>query len=106
MLTHRTYCAPCYNEKIAPAQDDYRATLARAKAVLVFTKAKSEATRHLRRNEKPIKVEDGDDERDTLMRMAFAAAKASFNALVDVEITHRKVRNEGYQTTKWTGTGT
>jgi hypothetical protein len=39
------------------------------------------------------------------MRLAFLAAENNFNALVDVVVTSEKVRNEGYQTTKWKGTG-
>jgi hypothetical protein len=39
------------------------------------------------------------------MRLAFLAAKAQFNALVDVDIVPKKVRNFGYQTSLWQGSG-
>jgi hypothetical protein len=79
--------------------------MARAKEVMVFFKTQSEETRLIRRVEKPFQVSDCVDRDEVIMRLAFLAAENNFNALVDVSVLSEKVRNEGYQTTKWKGTG-
>jgi len=104
-LTHRLYCAPCFETKVAPTLESYQSTMARAKEVMVFFKTQSEETRLIRRVEKPIHISDCVDRDEVIMRLAFLAAENNFNALVDVVVTSEKVRNEGYQTTKWKGTG-
>ncbi len=39
------------------------------------------------------------------MRMAFAAAKAGYDSLVDVELKAEKWRDHAYQKSVWHGTG-
>jgi hypothetical protein len=104
-LTHRTYCGACYDEKVAPALDSYVQAVERAKDVIVYLKNQGEETRLIKRSEKALRVVDCADRNETLLRLAFLAAQANFNALVDVDISSRKVRNEGYQTTTWNGAG-
>lgn len=104
-LTFRNYCGACFDEKVLPELRLYEETMEKAKEVLVFFKGKGEETRLIRRVEKPIKVTSCDDRDETILRLAFYAAQANFNALVDVTITPEKVRHEGYQTTKWQGVG-
>ena len=57
------------------------------------------------RNEKPLHVKNCSDKNETLLRLAFLAALSNFNTLLDVDITHKKVRDEVYQKTMWFGTG-
>ena len=59
----------------------------------------------MKRAAKPFRVDDCTDRDETLMRLAFLAAKADFNALLDVDIVAKKVRNFGYQTSQWQGIG-
>ncbi len=104
-LSHRTYCGTCYDEKVGPALEDFRRNLVRAKGVFVFYKNQGEETRLMRRSEKRLQVLDGVDRAETLLRLAFLAVNANFNALIDVEVFATKVRNKGYQTSKWQGSG-
>jgi hypothetical protein len=104
-LSHRAYCSPCFSEKVVPALASYNRIMARAKAVIVFLKDKGEETRRMKRTEKPLRIADCDDRKETLLRLAFLAAKGNFNALIDVDIFSKKVRNFGYQTSKWHGIG-
>lgn len=104
-LSHRAYCGPCFVGKVAPALDEYERTLALAKGVFVFHKGQGEETRLIKRSEKPLRVVECTDEKETLLRLAFLAAQRGFNALLDVDLTAKKVRNFGYQTLAWQGTG-
>ena len=104
-LAHDFYCGPCYDAKVAPALADYYHTVDLAKSVFVFTKDMGKEARLIKRKEAPVRVEDCPDHDETVMRLAFLAAKGQHNALVDVVISDEKVRNEGYQTTRWSGVG-
>jgi len=102
-LAHEIYCNYCFNGKVQPAKENYDETLEKAKGVLVFLKSKSEETRQMKRKEKPISVEDCDDYDGTILRLAFRAAQLGFNAIVDVALTSKQIRNAGYQTSRWSG---
>ena len=104
-LTHKSYCNPCFSEKVATPLAHYQYTLGRARKVWVFIKSKSEETRLMSRSEKPLKVVDCVDEETALLRLAYLAAEKKVNALIDVDIVGKKVRNHGYQTSTWQGTG-
>lgn len=102
-LSHQIYCGRCFDQKVAPALAEYETHLRKARNVNVFFKTQSEETRLMRRSEKPIKVSGCEDKDETLLRLAFLAAQANFNTLIDVVITSEKVRMEAYQTTRWNG---
>lgn len=104
-LSHRTYCGPCFTRTVAPAMADYDRTMARARNVFVFDKGQGELTRLLKRAEKPVRVVDCADREETLLRLAFAAVRRGCNTLIDVDVSSRKVRHHGYQTSAWQGTG-
>lgn len=104
-LGFKNYCGSCYDEKVLPHLKTYEETMDKAKEVLVFFKGNGEETRLIRRVEKPIRVTDCDDRDETILRLAFYAAQAGYNGLVDVTVTAEKVRNKGYQTTHWQGIG-
>lgn len=76
----------------------------RAKNLTVFFTADSKRTRNFSRKEKPIKVKDCTDREETLLRLAFLAVHANFNALIDVDIVSQKIRHGTYQTTQYSGT--
>ena len=99
-----TYCPPCFDEHVGPRMAEYEDVLARAKDVNVFFRTQGKESRFIRRVEKPITVEECDDKDETVLRLAFKAASAGFNALVDVDLSSRKVIHGKWQTSKWKGT--
>lgn len=103
-LAHELYCANCHMNVVAPALEAYDRDMARARAVMVFHRNQGEETRLYKRSERSLTVENCADREETLLRLAFAAAKLQFNTLLDVDIKSKKVRNFGYQTTTWSGT--
>jgi hypothetical protein len=103
-LTHAFYCSSCFDEKIHPELAEYETTLERAKEILVFMKDQGKETRLIKRKEAPLKSADCDDFQDAVMQLAFMAASRGHNAIVDVDINGRKVKDGSYQTTKYTGT--
>lgn len=103
-LQNSTFCGPCFDSKVAPEIENYEQSLIRAKALTVFFKADSKETRKFKRIEKPLKVRDCEDREETLMRLAFLAVHANFNAIIDVDIISEKVRSGAYQTMKYSGT--
>lgn len=103
-LTHTKYCGPCFVTVVAPAQADYDALMTKARNVVVFLKKKSEETRLMNRSAKPIRVDGCSDEADTLLRLAFLAARDNYNVILDVELFSTIVRHPGgYQTSRWRG---
>ncbi len=104
-LSHRLYCGVCFDETVAPALASYEAAVEKARFVNVFYKGQGEETRKMRRLEKPLKIEKCKERSEVLLRLAFKAAEAGFNCLLDVHITSEKVRAGSYQSTLWTGTG-
>ncbi len=102
-IQHQTYCGQCFDSIVAPALNEYEATMERARGIIVYLKNQGEETRLIKRSEKPFKVVDCADREETMMRLAFMAASNHFNTLVDVQIDYRKVRKEAYQTTLWNG---
>ncbi len=105
-LSHTVYCGRCFDASVAQPLQNYDQLMEKAKAVFVFYRGQGEETRLMRRTEAPISIDGIADRAETLMRLAFRAVEAGFNTLVDVDILATKVRNEGYQTTKWKGIGT
>jgi hypothetical protein len=58
-----------------------------------------------RRSATVLKVEGCADREEALLRLAFLAVKANYNMLLDVDLTAEKVRNAGYQTSRWQAKG-
>ncbi|AFY03217.1 hypothetical protein [Bdellovibrio bacteriovorus] len=103
LLSHGAYCTPCFDFKVMPEVEAYDADLEAARNIAVFFKDQSKETRNFKRTEKAFKVVDCEDREETLLRLAFFAVQAKFNAIIDVEITSRKVRTGAYQTHLWSG---
>lgn len=102
-LTHSTYCNACFEQHVSLALTNYEGMLSQAQEILVFDKSQGKETRFVKRLEKPLVVEQGLDERDITMRLAFMAAEKNYNALVDVDIKATKVRDGSYQTMSYSG---
>ncbi len=76
-----------------------------ARKINVFYKDSNSLFRIIRKSVRMLEVSEVTDRDDLVMRMAFMTAIAGYNSLVDVEISSKKVRNEGYQTQVWSGRG-
>lgn len=103
-LSHKAYCVPCFDSQVASELDAYNETLEKAKNVYVFTKSQSKETRLIKRKAAAIRVENCSDEDDAILHLAFLAAQSDYNAIVDVHLTSKKIIQNSYQSTAWTGT--
>lgn len=99
-----TYCRNCFEAKVVPAKDSYAEIMRHAKEVHIFEK-REKYIPLVKKERFKVVVEDCADRKETLLRLGFLAAEQDYNAVVDVEVTYKKIRNEGYQTTAWSGTG-
>ncbi len=75
-----------------------------AKNTMVFMKAQFKETRFVKRLEDPITIPECNDYDELILRLAFKAAEKDFNAVIDVDITSKKVRTGNYQTSVFSGT--
>ncbi|MFL5815794.1 MAG: hypothetical protein ACJ763_19655 [Bdellovibrionia bacterium] len=105
-LKHTYYCAACFDEHVEPFKSQYETALDEAKQINVIYKGSKSSIRILRKADKPIQISHSPDRDETILRLAFQAAKNGFNAIIDVEVSSQKVRNEGYQKMEWSGQGT
>lgn len=99
------FCNGCFQSQVAPTLDDYDQTMELAKQVFVFYEKQSKETRLIRRSEKTFQVA-GEDSKDIILKLAFLAAKAGFNAVVDIAVKGEKRRDGSYKLMTWTGSGT
>jgi hypothetical protein len=104
-LKHTYYCGGCFDQHVEPFRERYDEQMEQAKQVNVIYKESKSTIRVLRKADRRLQVTDCPDRDETILRLAFGAARAGFNTLIDVEVSSRKVRNEGYQTSSWSGSG-
>jgi len=104
-LKHMHYCGSCYDSIVAPEMDAYQETMERAKNAFVFFTTQRKETPLIKKSREVLKVTDCPDRDETILRLAFLAAQADFNAIIEVEVESEKVRNGAYQTSRWSGTG-
>lgn len=104
-LAHSAYCSPCFDAQVTSELSEYNRIMELAKDIHVFEKDQGKETRFFKRKEKALRVENCADRDETLLRLAFFAAKAGFNTLIDVDVTSEKVRSGTYQTQIWKGSG-
>lgn len=103
-LTHSVYCSNCFDDKVRDPLNEYETNMEKAREIIVFSKDETKKTGHLKRKEIPYKVEDCEDEDETVMRLAFFAVQDGFNCLLDVNITHRKIIVGSHKKTIFSGT--
>jgi hypothetical protein len=104
-LSHTAYCETCYIQKVHPEILKYNEAMEQAKDIMIFMKTQSKVTKFVKRIEEPLVITECDDEKETIMRLAFLTQQMNYNAIIELEIIPKKVRNGGYQTTVWMGTG-
>lgn len=88
-----------------PQLNQYDELMEKAKNTLVYEKTQGKETRLIKRIEKPVYVKDCPDRAETMLRLAFFAAQAGYNAIIDVDLVPTKIRTGSYQTTNWSGSG-
>lgn len=104
-LSHIRYCPPCYDAEVAPVLATYEETLERARGVFFFFTTQRKPIHLIRRAQQAMKVESCPDRDETILRLGYLAAKQGFNAVIEGEVVAMKVRNEGWQTSRWSGRG-
>lgn len=103
-LSYSVYCDPCFQDKVATPLSGYEENMEKAKEVIVFNKNETKKTGHLKRKEPAYKVEDCEDEQETILRLAFFAAQDGFNCILDLTISHRKIIVGSHKKTIFSGT--
>lgn len=104
-LRHTYYCDGCFAEHVEPFRDDYEATCELARNINIFFKHSKSLFKVRRRATHGVEIQGGVDRDETILRMAFQAARLGFNALTEVEVESAKIRHAGWQKSTWTGRG-
>jgi hypothetical protein len=104
-LISRTFCDSCFDQRVQPLVQAYQADIEKAKEIIVFLKKQSKETHRLKRSDLVFTIEKCPDREETLLRLAFKALRAGYNAIIDVDIRADKVRSGSYQTSVWHGVG-
>lgn len=104
VLTKGIYCNPCFDSQVQPEIDKFDDIMARAAEVYIFDTTQGKETRLYKRDETPLKVVHCDDEKETVMRLAFMAAQKGYNGIVDMDVSYEKIKSGAYQIMKWNGT--
>lgn len=104
-LMHTTYCEPCFENSVSSELSKYQELIEAAKEIRIFYNDQRRETRLVPRLEDPYTVQDCSDEQEVLMRMAFWAAQAGFNSVIDVEVVGKKNKIPGSQRMIWSGSG-
>lgn len=90
-LTHPIYCSVCFDDKIRDSYESYNETLEKARDIIIFMKSQTKLTGHLKRKEEPYKVENCEDQDEAILKMSFWAVQDNFNALLDIQISNKKI---------------
>jgi hypothetical protein len=104
-LTHTNYCSGCYDQLVAPELDSYNEILERAKQAFIFFKTQRKEIPLIKKSRETYRVLECPDRDETILRLAFFAARDGYNAVIDCEAVSEKVRHHAYQTSKWKGSG-
>lgn len=102
-LKKQWYCASCYASTVAPALESYEEAMQAAKGVFVFFTTQKARLPILQKALRPVKIAECRDRDELILRLAFQSVRQGMNALVETDVTSRKVRNAGYQTSIWSG---
>jgi hypothetical protein len=105
ILNHHYYCSPCYDEHVSPALASYNEILERARNLYFFTNNQKKPIPIIKRSKEEVRADDCDDRNKTILQLAFRAAELGFNSIIEAEVVSKKVRNESYQKSSWSGLG-
>jgi hypothetical protein len=98
------YCSPCFDHIVVPEIEKYEQTVESAKQIVVYGKNQGKETRFFRRAQETYEVVTCEDRSEVVIRLAFMAVVANYNAIIDVNITSVKVTDGSYQKQVWSGT--
>ncbi len=100
------FCGTCFDRDLAPRLEAYRETLEAAKQVYIFFKTQRKHIPLIRKSKVLVKVDECPDRDETILRLAYFAAKEEYNAVVDVDVVGKKIRAAGStKTANWKGSG-
>lgn len=102
-LSHEAYCRNCFEQTVAPKIADYEELMEKARDIRVYFKNQSQETRTIKRKSPAVNIVDCTDYHEAILRLAFLAAQTGHNAVVDLNLTPKKVRQNSYQSTVWSG---
>ena len=102
-IKDKAFCPNCYNDKYGAIFEEQLEILERAKDVNVYSKIQTKETRLIRRIHKPIHIKECEGREETLLRLAFLAAKEGYDTLVDVDLTTQKIGTKSYIRLLWNG---
>lgn len=104
-LSHSYYCYPCYDAHVEPTFELYRQHMQQAQESYIFFTTQKKPVPIIKKSKEKVSVESCEDRDETILRLAFLSAEQGYNAVVQVEVTSEKIRNEGYEKSKWRGVG-
>ena len=96
-------CDECFITHVEPEKVIYDELMAKASEVYFLTKNYRGNVRISAKHTKRVSVASCLDRRETIMRLAFFAAQLGFNAILEGELVDKKIRVDGYQSTRWSG---
>lgn len=100
------FCGRCFDSEMGPRLDAYRTTLEAAKQVFIFFTSQKKSIPLIRKSKTLVVVESCADRDETILRLAYFAAKEEYNAVVDVDVSVKKIRAGGStKTADWKGQG-
>lgn len=100
------FCGRCFDRDMAPKIEAYQTTLEAAKQVFIFFTTQRKSIPLIRKSKTIIQIESCPDRDEIILRLAYYAAKEEYNAVVDVDVSVKKVRAGGStKTADWRGSG-
>jgi hypothetical protein len=100
-LDHPSYCYKCFEEHVASELAAYEVMAEKAKNVYFLTQDYRGYVRVLRRHTTRVAVEDCDDRREIILKMAYMAAELGFNSIIQSKVECSSVYNHGYESSRW-----
>lgn len=104
-LKHTYYCGACNDQHVAPFRAEYETAMEKAKDVNVIYRDSKSSLRVLRKAPQMVRSTGFADRDEAILKLAFEAARAGFNALIEVTVQSQKLRNAGWQKTQWSAQG-
>jgi hypothetical protein len=100
------FCGQCFDREIAPKFSEYQSVMEAAKQVFIFFESQKKHIPLIRKSKTLRQVVEIADRDEAILRLAYFAAKEGYNAVIDVDVTAKKVRAAGStKTATWKGSG-
>lgn len=100
------FCGQCFDREMAPKIQAYREAFAKAEEVFIFFKTQRNHIPLIKKSKILLNVPDGRDRDETILHLAYYAAKDDYNAVVDCDVIGKKIKSGGSNKTAiWTGSG-